>query len=362
MLLVLGVARLCFGWVDVLVDQVAQQQLDWLLSGFWFVAQEASGLPLAHIQGIPLSWIWSAALLMWLAWWSVAIRKRWRVWATAPLLAMGITASLQPTPGELVITTLDVGHGTSHIIQHGRYTMMIDGGSKTNLDVGSNTILSTVRKLGITSIDTVVITHSDLDHIAGLVDVFQSMHVTRVLIAKHAIQHQTQPLSFVLNEATKHNIPIYKVASGWEERVGDVRLRVVSPHKNDPYRSSNAASIVMELRAHGRTVLLTGDIDEQKIIELPTLVGIQIDVLELPHHGQWSRESQALVNSLQPPILLQSTNMSRHAKDTWSIPTGSSRFVTAVDGTLTTTILPSGEMKITGSKHPASMSPCCISN
>ena len=360
--LVFGVPRLCFGWVDVLVDQVAQQQPDWLFSGFWLIAREASKLPLAHIQGIPLSWIWSAVLLVWLSWWSVAIRKRWRIWVTAPCLVMGITASLHPTLGEVVITTLDVGHGTSHIIQHGRHTMMIDGGSKSNLDVGSNTILSTLRKLGITSIDAVVITHSDLDHIAGLVDVFRSMRVTRVLIATHAVQHQTPPLSFVLNEAIKQNTPIYEVAAGWEEEVGGVRLRVVSPSKNDPYRSSNAASIVMELRAHGRTVLLTGDIDEQKIVELPALVGIPIDVLELPHHGQWSQESQALVNSLQPPILIQSTNIQRHAKDTWSIPTGSSRFVTAVDGTLTTTILPSGEMKITGSKHPASMSPCSILN
>jgi beta-lactamase superfamily II metal-dependent hydrolase len=79
----------------------------------------------------------------------------------------------------------------------------------------------------------------------------------------------------------------------------------------------------MELQAHGRTVLLTGDIDEQKIIELPTLLCTPIDVLELPHHGQWSQESQALVNNLQPLILLQSTNMSRHTKDNWSIPTGS---------------------------------------
>jgi ComEC/Rec2-related protein len=360
--LVFGVARLCFGWIDVLVDQAAQQQLDWVLSGFWFVAREASRLPFAHIQGISLSWIWSATLFMWLVWWSVAIRKRWRIWAVAPCLVAGITASIPLSTGKVVITTIDVGHGTSHVIQHRQYTMMIDGGSKSNLDVGSNTILSTIRKLGITSIDVVVITHSDLDHIAGLVDVFKSMRVNRVLVAKHAIQHQTPPLAFVLHEAIRQNIPILEVSTGWEAETGDVRIRVLSPSNNEPYRSPNAASIVMEIQAHGRTVLLTGDIDEQKITELLPLVERPVDVLELPHHGQWSQESQSLVNALRPSVLIQSTNISRHAKDTWSIPTESSRFVTAVDGTLTTTIFPSGDIKITGLKHPVSMPPCCISN
>lgn len=360
--LVFGVVRLCFGWIDVFVDQTALQQLDWFLSGFWFVARESSRLPLAYIQGIPLSWVWSLVLLMWVVWWSVAIRKRWRVWGTVLCMVITITASTQPPAGEVVITTINVGHGTSHVIQHGGYTMMIDGGSKSNLDVGSNTILSVVRNVGITSIDTVVITHSDLDHIAGLVDVFRSTPVSQILIAKQAIQHQTPPLDFVLQVATGQNIPINEVAAGWEEKSGDLRLRVVSPSRNEPYRTSNAASIVMELRAYGRSVLLTGDIDEQKIIELHTLANTPIDALELPHHGQWSQESQSLVNNLRPKILIQSTSASRHSRDAWTIPAGSSRFVTAVDGTLTTTILPNGEMKITGSKHPASMSPCCISN
>ncbi len=362
MSLLSGVLRLFFGWIDVLVDHATQQQLVWSLSGLWFIARKAGELPFAHVQGLPLSWVWAAVLLAWVTWWSIAMRNRWRVWAAVPLLVLGITASIQPPAGAVVITTVDVGHGTCHIVQHGAYTMMIDGGSKSNLDVGSNTLLSMIRKRGITSIDTLVITHADLDHLAGLVDVLRATQVSRILLAKQTMRYQTKPLALVLTEATSRGIPIIEISASWSETIDDLWVGVISPTQDEPYRSSNASSVVMMLRAHGRKILLTGDIDEQKIVEVSRLVGDEIDVLELPHHGQWSNEAQLFVHQREPSVLIQSTSIPRHAEDKWVIPSKTSRFVTAVDGTLTTTISRNGAINITGTKHPASMPPCCISN
>ena len=92
------------------------------------------------------------------------------------------------------------------------------------------------------------------------------------------------------------------------------------------------------------------------------LVGTPIDVLELPHHGQWNQEPQAPVNNLRPPILIQSTNISRYKKDRWTIPRDTVRFVTAIDGDITTTISEEGVLTVTGSNHPANMAPCVFTN
>ena len=360
--LVAGIARLCVGWLGASVDQAAGEQLLWTLSGFLFIAKKAGELPLSHIQGIPLTWCWSAIFLTWVVWWAIAIRKRWRIWIVLLLILLGTTVGPQTISRKVVITTIEVGHGTCHIVQHGTYTMMIDGGSKQNLDVGTNTLLPAIRELGITIIETIVVTHSDLDHIAGVVDVLNSVHVSSILVAKQAVQHQTRAMGLVLQRALELGIPVIEGSAGWEESLGDLRVMMLSPNNDEPYRSSNAAAIVLMLRAHGRSVLFTGDIDEQKVVEIGKKVQSPIDVIELPHHGQWSSESQELINRLHPPIIIQSTNVSRHAKDKWSIPPQSSRFVTAVDGTLTTTIFPGGTMTTTGSRHPASMATCCVSN
>jgi competence protein ComEC len=360
--LVAGFFRLCFGWIDILVDYGAQQQLVLFLSTLSNVAKLAGKLPLAHIQGISLSGFWATVVLSWVLWWSVAIRNRWRIWAAVPLLLFAITTNVRVPEDEVVVTTINVGHGTCHIIQQGKHTIMVDGGSKSNLDVGANTILPIGRQIGVTSIDVMVITHSDLDHIAGLVDVLRTIHVSKILLARQATQHQTPPLSWVLLEAQRLGIQVEMVSRGWQESVGDICLSILSPDQDEKYRSSNAASIVVLLQAHGRAILLTGDIDEQKIVELQKFLDSPIDILELPHHGQWSQESQELLNRLCPSIIIQSTNMSRHTRDKWSIPQNSSRFVTAVDGTLTTTVTQNGTITITGSKHPVSMPLCCVSN
>lgn len=362
MSLVAGIARLCVGWMHVAVDCVARDPLAWSLSSFLTMAERAGGLPLAHFHGIPLAWCWSAVILTWVTWWSIAIRKRWKVWITLPLIFLGIVLSTYPAHRLVKITTVEVGHGTCHIIQHSTYTAMIDGGSKSNLNIGTNTLLPTIRELGVTSIDTLIITHSDLDHIAGIVDVLQATHVSKILVAKQAAQHQTEPLKAVFSTAHDLGVPIIKVSAGWHEESGNLSVSIVSPSTNETFRSSNATSIVLMIRAHGRSILLTGDIDEQKIVEIEETIQPRVDVLELPHHGQWSQESQKLTNSLRPHIIIQSTNLSRHAKDRWSIPQQCSRFVTAVDGTITTTISPSGTMRTTGSNHPASMEPWYVSN
>ena len=356
------IVRLCVGWVGIAIDHIARDQLAWLLSSFLTMAERAGEIPMAYFQGIPLTWCWSAVVLSWVSWWSIAIRKRWKIWAAAPLILFGIVVGSQHPSHLVTITTVEVGHGTCHIIQHGSYTMMIDGGSKSNLNIGTNTILPTIRKLLITSIDTLVITHSDLDHIAGVVDVLNSLRVSRVLIAKQAMEHQTEPLSVVLHTAFALGVPVTEGFAGWDELSGDLHMSIVSPKSNEPFRSSNAASIVLMMRAYGKVVLFTGDIDEQKIIEIGESIQSQVDLIELPHHGQWSQESQNLINTLRPHIIIQSTSLSRHARDKWSIPQQSSRFVTAVDGTLTTTISASGVMRTTGSKHPDSMVSCCVSN
>jgi beta-lactamase superfamily II metal-dependent hydrolase len=119
---------------------------------------------------------------------------------------------------------------------------------------------------------------------------------------------------------------------------------------------------VLLLETNNRKILFTGDIDEQIISRLSPTLPKNIDVIELPHHGQWSKESNDLIEKNKPLVVIQSTNISRHAKDTWNLPAKTTRFVTAIDGTITVIIDSSGTMAVSGSAPPDTMPACLFHN
>jgi beta-lactamase superfamily II metal-dependent hydrolase len=83
------------------------------------------------------------------------------------------------------------------------------------------------------------------------------------------------------------------------------------------------------------SLLFTCDIGSGVIRELNNSDIGHVDVLEPPHHGEWSPESKLLVEQTSPHTLIQSTNIARHKNDVWKIPQNTERFNTAVDGTIT---------------------------
>lgn len=86
-------------------------------------------------------------------------------------------------------------------------------------------------------------------------------------------------------------------------------------------------------------------------VDWPPLASVAVDILELPHHGQWSEESVDLVARCGAAVLVQSTNMARHARDRWKdIP--ADRLVTYVDGTTTTHIDDTGAIHVSAPHLP----------
>ena len=323
-------------------------------------AEAFNNTPFGFLEIKKTPWIVSVALLVSTALWILKIKHRHK--ARVALLATILLCVfiVHAKSNDTVITTLDVGHGTCHIIQHKAFTIMIDGGSRNNLDVGMNKISPQLKELGVSHIDMVVITHSDIDHVAGIIDVARAVLVGKILMAPQTANYQTAPLARVISLVLREGVQIVLGSEGWKESFGDIRIKMLSPSARDNPKSTNAASIVLLVESYQKRILFTGDIDEEKILELTKTLKETIDVMELPHHGQWSEESNEFVLQTRPGAIIQSTNKSRHAKDRWLFSNNTERFVTAVDGTITTTIKPSGLISIIGSKDPVTMPPCLL--
>jgi competence protein ComEC len=254
---------------------------------------------------------------------------------------------LKPNESAVQITTLNVGHGTSHIVIDAHATLLVDVGSRVNLDVGLTVLLPELKRLGVREIDKVIITHNDLDHCSGILDLFEHYKVQELFITPHTLKNQTKTIEKILFSAKSNGVFVKEIHKGWQTETKNVTVRSIWPEKTRVHSSSNEASVVLLVEAENRRVLLTGDINEAAISEVALQNLPVIDVLELPHHGQWSEESLGFVEELQPKVVLQSTSKRRFSSDKWLLPNTAERYVTCIDGHITTEITKKGELRVT---------------
>jgi ComEC/Rec2-related protein len=336
-----------------------QNYLSAVLACTLLLGKSIGTVPHLYFNNIALPWIPAAMLVAGFVSWCLlhTHRKKTILFIIIALTLFYINIDREPITK---ITTIDVGHGTCHVIQSDGHTIVIDAGSRNNIDIAYKKINPTLRGLGVTTIDLLVITHADLDHVAGIIGIAESFTIKQIAVTHHSVSYATEPINKTIATAKKLGIQRIFIFNGWKRDFGELHLHVLSPSVTDKYRSTNASSAVIKMRVSGKNILFTGDIDESKIKEM-CLQKLDIDILELPHHGQWSAESQLFVDTLCPDVIIQSTNIRRHAKDVWKIPMNTNRFVTATDGDITTIIYSDGSTTVEGSKNFVTMKECLSS-
>ncbi len=356
-LLCLGCLQILLGWIDPTIALTIGAAINATATSLREVAEFGSTVPLGFIPNIePYPWWWLPAM-GWVMWWGMAIQHRGRMWCCLPLviLPLWIPALFADQEG-FRMDTLAVGHGTCHVIRSGNTSLLVDAGSKSNLDVGLNTVVPALRELGLRKLDAILLTHADLDHCAGLVDVMHHIPVGKLLVSPQAMAGRStrnSPLSLVLATASVNGVGVEEAVAGRSWRMEGLHVSIIAPRRDLVATSSNAASVVTFLEIHGRTIMLTGDLDEVGIDHLRNTWKHPVDVLEMPHHGQWSASAESLIHQWQPLVLLQSTSAARSSRDPWvSLPADTERLVTAIDGALHTTVAENGTITVKGTHLP----------
>jgi competence protein ComEC len=203
--------------------------------------------------------------------------------------------------GLLRVTFLDVGQGDATFIESPSGTqVLIDGGKGGGV----------LRELGAVmgffdrSIDMVVATHPDLDHIGGLIGVFERYDVKTVLMTENLGDTPAFDALLTALEGEGAEViyarkgQVFAVGSG---SAGSTTIRILFPDRDPTYLESNSSSIVAQL-VYGETeFMLTGD-SPQEIEEY--LVGTgsvpESDVLKVGHHGSRTSTSEAFLNAVNP--------------------------------------------------------------
>lgn len=335
-----------------------------LAAALGHTAAAAAGV-VRWVDALPFATLWMPRVsLAWTVFATAAIAYAWRRgrWRSLPmwvLLAatvawLGIeirTADRLPEGVALRITMLDVGNGTAVLLERGHDALLWDAGSMREA-VGVRTIDEACRATGAHRVPTLVITHANIDHYLGVLDIAGPLGVRRVVTGE-SFERQAHgdpdgPAAFVLAELDRLGIEHRVVAAGDTITLGDASLSILHPDAGFEPRSENDASLVARLRTADRTLLLTGDIQDEAIATLLTgAPELSADILELPHHGSARDAAFAFVDRVAPAVVLQSTGPQRLDDPRWA-PYRSGRLwlTTARDGAVRVDIRDDGAISV----------------
>lgn len=210
---------------------------------------------------------------------------------------------LVPQPDTLEIHFLDVGQGDAILIESpSGIDMLIDGGPDRSV------MRKLPGELGIfdRTIDIVLATHPDKDHIAGLADVLDKYKVSYLI--ESGVEHNS-PFVDALEDAAGNEKGLHRSVAHRGTRIdlGDgVYVDILFPDRDVSGVETNDGSIVLRLVYGNTSFVLGGDAPSKVEDYLVSLDAgsVRSDVLKASHHGSKTSTSAAWLEAVDPSVVL----------------------------------------------------------
>jgi competence protein ComEC len=224
------------------------------------------------------------------------------------------------SPHYLKVDFLDVGQGDSAFIQTPEdQHILIDGGP----DISALGKLSSLMPFWDKSIDLVILTHPESDHMQGLLDILKTYKADYILwsgVKKNAAEYDAW--INILEKQKKMGAKIIIADAGQEIKAGNVLIYTLYPLESlegkDMKNTSNDTCVVSKLIFGSNSFLFTGDISSAAEKEMVNSgENISSDVLKVAHHGSKYSTSDLFLENAKPKIAVISVG----AKNTYGHPT-----------------------------------------
>lgn len=197
--------------------------------------------------------------------------------------------------GTLEVHYIDVGQGDATLIKCGSHAMLIDGGNNNK----GTTVQLYLKKQGVESLDYVIGTHPDADHIGGLDVIVYKYNCDTVIMPDYEKDTKTyQELVDVIHDK---NMKITYPVVGEQYALGEAKFTIIAPNSNSYGGNANDYSVAILLEYGKNSFLFTGDAEEASEAEMLTNgIDISADVYKVAHHGSRSASTQEFLNAVHP--------------------------------------------------------------
>ena len=239
--------------------------------------------------------------------------KRWKIFPGMELCSMLLLLLLMAHPWQQreKITFLDVGQGDASLLQSGGQTLLLDGGSTSQKNVGTYVILPYIKQQGISCLEAVVLTHTDQDHINGVTEVLEEGKkgwlTVKNLMYPYWMEgtEQGKQLKKLAEEA---GASCRKIRAGDRLTIGKAEAVVLYPKEQEKIAEPNADSLVLFWKWEGVRAMFTGDLPEEKERELLQNLPA-CEILQVGHHGSATSTCREFLEQVQPSLAVISCAM-----------------------------------------------------
>lgn len=272
-LALLGTVLLPLGGVGDALLWLAGGLLEWLFRLLALVAQQHP----AWVPPVLPGWAWLLVVLGALL---VLLPRGVPLRGLGVVMLLALWVPREPVPfGQVEVWQLDVGQGLAVLLQTRHHTLLYDAGpARGESDLGERVVLPTLRKLGVGSLDLMVISHAHADHAGGAAAIQRGLPVRRAIGGEALDDVQLQPC-----------------VSGEQWDWDGVRF---SLWRWADGQSSNDRSCVLLIEAQGERLLLAGDMEAAaERAWLAETEAPRIDWLQAPHHGSRSSSTEAFIRA-----------------------------------------------------------------
>lgn len=270
---------------------------------FWWMLEHAAmpSWAVSNLQ-VPLWWIPILFLLALLALLPRGTPGRWLV------LVLAVLWVFPPGPSsserDLDFVLLDVGQGNASFLRQGSKVALYDTGPSysESYDAGAAVVLPNLYRVGVQSLEWLILSHGDADHAGGYHSVTQAIPVVQGMAGEP--------------ERTKNSPGLEQCLAGQAWSWPEVGFEILWPVP--PLRAgANNRSCVLKVEQGAWSLLLTGDIDASVERLLVRHYGdrLRADVLVLAHHGSRHSSSEIFLRTVRPQLALVSAgyrNRFRH--------------------------------------------------
>lgn len=213
---------------------------------------------------------------------------------------------LRVPQGNLSITFMDVGQGDGIFIHTpGGDRIFIDGGSSSEKQVGKYRIEPFLKYMAVNSLDYVMVTHGDSDHLSGIMEIISGDETDIQTLILPAAGVEDGGISKLIQAAQEQEIEIVFVEAGDKMDLGDMEIAFIHPAEDFVFLNPNEYSLTAMLKYKNFSAILTGDLEgagEEAVESSGNLE--KCDLLKAAHHGSKHSTSENFLKTVSPQITI----------------------------------------------------------
>ncbi len=337
-----------------------------------WVIQASEKIPLSHFW-LPAPPVWWAIVFYCVLFFMVGFfgfgkfaRRSVFTFACA-WIALGIIPSLDRKHGpwlpgnrihqadRLQVTFIDVGHGTSVLIQPpSGEVWLYDAGRLGDSQRSYLDIAGVLWSHRITKIDRMFLSHSDSDHFNAIGGLSKRFTIDSFITTQTTMNSESQSLRQVFARLQRLRVPIELRHDGDILEAASTQCSFLHPPIAGVRGSDNANSLCMMLEFAGHRILLPGDLEGEGTKHLLSKPKQRVSVLMAPHHGSLSESPAPILEWCQPSfVIVSGGSKARNPKvRTAYSAEGRKALVTATEHAIRCIIDRTGELRIERWQHP----------